>query len=305
MLSGENGILKQAADSKVQTEKAQEKEEIAITDMEVISDFKISRKDTYKFKNGYLTGIIVKKDEVDSIKKTETVESVENKLPDEYSIYNIDGSDITTKDTTNTATGMIIKKGNIIFGRVIVFGDINCDGKITTTDASSIMKAYDTKESFENAKFKDYEIVSMDVDNNKKINSEDKSLIMDAVGEINELLQDYYAYSHDELEIEFIEDLINEAIASISKEFKTQYNLHYDDSEDYECYIINVNSGTTAGEILTGLGDKYSIKMKIINEEGKRKTITDKTSTETFTGEATIEIMINSGYTLNIYAIVS
>ena len=67
MLSGENGILKKAAESKTKTEQAQKEEETRLTDMETTANFLTSNV-SYKIKNGYMTGFTVG-DMVDKINK--------------------------------------------------------------------------------------------------------------------------------------------------------------------------------------------------------------------------------------------
>ena len=55
MLSGENGILKKAAEAKTETEKGQEKEETALATAEFTTYF-LTNNMKYKCSNGYITG---------------------------------------------------------------------------------------------------------------------------------------------------------------------------------------------------------------------------------------------------------
>ena len=140
MLSGENGILTQAGKAKTEYEAAQKQEEAQISDLEVITDLSVNNT-PYKFSNGYLTGVIIEKNESNE-SVAENVSELKDKLPDGYSIYNIDGSDITNEDVPVT-TGMMIKKGNEEIGRIVIYGDLHIsnkpDGKICgNLDATAV-----------------------------------------------------------------------------------------------------------------------------------------------------------------------
>ena len=58
MLSGENGILRKAAEAKTKTEEAQKQEEARLTDMELTTEF-VTNNLKYKCGNGYITGLTV------------------------------------------------------------------------------------------------------------------------------------------------------------------------------------------------------------------------------------------------------
>ena len=207
MLSGENGILKKAAEAKTKTEQAQKEEETRLSDFEVQIDF--SKNGTpYKFANGYLTGIIVK-----NKNKSESVQEVINKLPKNYNILNGDGSEIEDK-TISVATGMVIKAGSNEVGRVLIYGDVDLNGQIDGNDSTDI----DTFRNFkiiggeqindqEVEKMSRYLILSMDVDHNNIINEDDSKLI-DRIYYNNsdeEIDQNVQAPNDSDISIEFAE----------------------------------------------------------------------------------------------------
>ena len=209
MLSGENGILNKSAEAKTKTEQAQKEEETRLSDFEVQIDF--SKNGTpYKFANGYLTGIIVK-----NKNKSESVQDVINKLPKNYNILNVDGSEIEDK-TISVATGMVIKEGSNEVGRVLIYGDTNLDGEIDSTDSTSIDFFAYNKSLYlgeKEIKFEEdedipyYLILSMDVDHNNIINLEDSKLI-DRIYFDNsdeEIDQNVQAPNDSDISIEFAE----------------------------------------------------------------------------------------------------
>ena len=206
MLSGENGILKKAAEAKTKTEQAQKQEETRLSDLEVQIDF--SKNGTpYKFSNGYLTGIIVK-----NKNKSESVQEVINKLPKNYNILNVDGSEIEDK-TISVTTGMVIKEGSNEVGRVLIYGDFDLNGEINGNDSTYIdiflfdKNLHMGEEEIKLEEAPHYLILSMDVDHNNIINADDSKLI-DRIYFDNsdeEIEQDVQAPNYDDINIEFSE----------------------------------------------------------------------------------------------------
>ncbi len=178
MLSGENGILKKAAEAKNKTDDAKTEEETKLTDVE-LNTFLISNS-KYKCAYGYITGI----------NKRDKIQDLQNNLPQGYKValkYVYDtttktGEDKTIeeseKNTTDISTGMaIVKDGNIV-GRTVKFGDTNCDGKIDVHDYFNLINY--SKGTNELGKV-NFIRVSMDVNHDGKINGKDLRLIKDHI----------------------------------------------------------------------------------------------------------------------------
>ena len=82
MLSGENGILRKAAEAKTKTEEGQKQEETALASMELETYFQTENK-KYKCSNGYITGIEF---DFEQNKSVDSVKQFEDKLPNGYKI---------------------------------------------------------------------------------------------------------------------------------------------------------------------------------------------------------------------------
>ena len=178
MLSGENGILKKAAEAKTKTEQAQKEEETRLTDMEITTSF-LTNNSKYKCRYGFITGI----------NPGDKVQDLQSKLPQGYNIelkYVYDtttkiGEDKTIveseKDNTDISTGMaVVKEGNIV-ARTVVFGDICCNRSSRVIDVLdySYLSNY-AKGKNELGKI-DFIRVAMDVNHDGKIDGKDLKLI--------------------------------------------------------------------------------------------------------------------------------
>ena len=171
MLSGENGILKKAAESKTKTEEAQKEEETTLTDMEITANF-LTNNVSYKIKNGYMTGFTIG-DKVSEINKE--LKSLGYEINLKYDLSQ--NKDVPIEDKTNTpiATGMSVQKDGKTIARTIVFGDNNCDGKVNLLDANAIINLLKNKSEKYNL---DFLIQAMNVDHNSRINKADATLIV-------------------------------------------------------------------------------------------------------------------------------
>lgn len=200
MLSGENGILKQAAKAKKDTEEKSSKESATLTDMEVQIDFS-TEIIPYKFKNGYLTGISVKN--IDGVWKSETVSQFKEKTKNKYAVYKNAGEE--AKDEDNMATGMVIKINTTQekMGIVVVYGDTNGDGKITAMDVGVI-----TNFLIKSISCEDYKVIAMDTNSNNIIEENDKEVIKKVVANWSgvEINQNKQAVNVDEITIEYTEN---------------------------------------------------------------------------------------------------
>ena len=187
MLSGENGILKKAAESKTKTEQAQKEEETRLTDMETTANFLTSNV-SYKIKNGYMTGFTVG-DMVDKINKE--LKSLGYEINIKYDMT--EKKDIPIEDKTNTpiATGMSVQKDGKTVARTVVFGDIYGDGVINARD-QLILKNYISQENYE---IKEWQKVAMDINSDGRIDIKDLDLIKLVIR--NEFIVDQNRYTYN------------------------------------------------------------------------------------------------------------
>jgi len=241
MLSGENGILKQAVEAKEKTEESQKDEETNLNDMEVTIDLQLDGT-PYKFKNGYLTGI--------NIEDWEKVGEL--KLPNKYYVFTSKGDIIKGKNITNVATGMIIKKGDTeelaksskVLGTIIVYGDLDGDGIITTADSIS------------NVKEKDISKIAADVNHDGLINQIDSNIIVGCIAGRNTIKQDLYAQKTNEILIQTPVVIRENYIEALSPKFTVEY-IQVGKKKEY--VLTNATSETTVKEILDLLPENAAI----------------------------------------------
>ena len=198
MLSGENGILRKAAEAKTKTENAQKQEEARLTDMELATYF-ATNNIRYQYSNGYITGFknVVEDDgEVVYAQIAETVKDFEKELETlGYKIsfkYDItENKDVAIEESEKKelkiATGMSVQKDGQTVARTVVFGDTNCDGDVDSQDAQQIMIYYDFLENM--AIPKEFQKIAADVNNDGELNYKDAQIVYDTEGFLYELDQ--------------------------------------------------------------------------------------------------------------------
>ena len=193
-----DGLIGNAKEAKNEYDVAKEKEKIAITDLEVQTDF-LKSGTSYLFRNGYLTGINFMEGLM-----TERVKSLEDKLPKGYYVYaNGDTpTPIDNPDMTSVETGMILMKGETEesaqkIGTIIVFGDLNYDCGVGNSDARILDRYLKGIEGNLNV----VETISADFNHDNVINQEDLNYY--SSGE--KIDQNVPAPSYEELVIEFDE----------------------------------------------------------------------------------------------------
>ena len=237
MLSGENGILRKAAEAKTKTEEAQKEETTTLTDMELDSHF-ITNNLTYKCKYGFITGI----------KAGKAAEELKNVLNSQgYILRNIDNTEDVADETPLTTGMAVIKKdanSEEIVARTVIFGDTNCDGYINLSDNSPIIKHSN------NISAKIYERVAMDINQDEIIDSNDSTLITNMAGGGERIEQNRYALNpkkiiglSQKITKEYIEDTLPE---------NCKYNLEYN-YEDGIYYLTGVSSKTKVSEVTSVL----------------------------------------------------
>jgi len=252
-------------------DKAQKEEEIFLTDMEVNMDF-IAKETPYKFKNGYLTGVKIIKEE-GVVFVPEKVIELESMLPAGYTVHSSDNKDIDNKDT-HVITGMVLRKEGIKVGRIVVFGDTNKDGFFNTTDAGNVSNVLTGDESCDQV----YDIVAMDVNHDSIIDNQDYNLIVDYYRGVDEIIQSVEVDNKAENIIIkskqwYQDNYINELPETFTQKYKVYYN------ETSKRYQINVESGTiTADTFLADLQDPDAV-LEVYDNVNKKwvKGVTDDT----------------------------
>ncbi len=164
MLSGENGILKKAAEAKTKTEKAQLDEQAKLADYDIDGYF-AEKGYKYKCRYGYITGVTVK----DAIIE-DTVGTLKSYLPKGYTVS---GEGIT--DDTILYTGLEVKNGEETVAKVVVYGDTSCDGRIRTNDSTAILQFINP--TFDRV-FTDCQKIAADVNHDGIINQDDSNELL-------------------------------------------------------------------------------------------------------------------------------
>ena len=264
MLSGENGILKKAAEAKTNTEESQKQEMATLIDYEIDSHF-ILNNSKYKCRNGYITGVTFGEVETEEGKKEIKIIDTVNDLNEALkgtgyvvAIYpDSENGKYVERNITDTTmklkNGMGIKKEGETDGeavaRVIIFGDVNSDNKITEMDASFIkqlragMISPDANWVF---------LSAFDVNHDGKLDKEDVSCaLLNTIDRNNEeyyeIDQSQYAMSPNKLKIIYFADVEKEYLENVFPE-NSKYRFEYDESrKDY------VLKGAPSGEPSTNI----------------------------------------------------
>ncbi len=261
MLSGENGILRKAAEAKTETEQAQKEEETRLTDMEITTSF-LTNNSKYKCRYGFITGL----------ETTDTVKNLEDALPTGYKVAlkykwvasTDEGEDEaieeSEKSTTVVSTGMAVMKNGEIIARTVLFGDIRCDGGINANDygnfkAKYAMNSNEIKEDFRKA--------AVDLNCDGKINGEDLKNFKLYISSGHELgiSQNLYVSNPDKIILDQ-ESLLR--YAYVQKVFEDGsetdiYTLQYDEKIDNYNFKMKT-SETKVEDFLSTLAEGGKIK---------------------------------------------
>ena len=163
MLSGENGILKKAAEAKNKTEEGQKEEETSLTTMDLETYFLTSNL-KYKCKYGYITGISAQ----------EEAKNLKNILNNQgYKLRNIENTE-DIADSITLKTGMIITKNGEEVARTVIFGDVDMNSEINSLDATDIL-SYCVGDT---TQVEEYQKVAMDVNCDGVINHVDAEIVL-------------------------------------------------------------------------------------------------------------------------------
>ena len=268
MLSGENGILKKAAEAKTKTEKSQDNELQKLTGYEMIID-KFQNKDIgIKWNDdGTVTGI--KFDAEDKRAPVKKVKGLEESLEKYGCKISVKYNDRTKKDeeikeeekeNIDIATGMGIEKDGKIIARIVIFGDVNCDGVVDADDALLIQYYY----NYDKIELTDFQIKAANANEDDEINEDDSLKVQKFTA--FELDGEALAQDREEknVKIRRIYKKLHEYIAKLDE--STGYSFTYNEEEDtYK--LKGTKNGTKVEELVSVLPD--SSKVKIVDKDGK------------------------------------
>ena len=255
MLSGENGILKKAAEAKTKTEQSQKEEETTLIDMEMNTNF-LTNNLKYKCRYGFITGIGLGE-------KANNLKTILNN--EGYELNSVDNTETISNDMT-LATGMAIVKDGIIVARTVIFGDITgSEGVIDIDDYTYCQQII----TVDNIKTEEYQLVAADADHDGIITQKDAELIELASANTEKINQDSYAPNIKNLLSETNEKIKNKYLEIYKERIKnTTYSIEYDSS-----YNGNVLKGTTSET-------KVSEILELLKENDGNIIITDKKKVE-------------------------
>ena len=155
MVLGDDGIIAQAQEAEQKYGKASKVEEAEVNGATLQIDLISEGNTELKAGGGVLAGI----------EAGDTVETLLSKLPEGY----------TMKETGTLKTGMEVYKGDIIVARTLIYGDVGRpgvapDGLINAADRIAIGRFIRNVEGYSIENWEEYQILAMDLDNNKIIN---------------------------------------------------------------------------------------------------------------------------------------
>ena len=182
------GLITNAKNARNEYDKAKVEEETTLTDYELMTHFSLNNS-KYKCSYGVITGITTEKSQEGTTFVAELASNLVKELPEGYSLYEIDNTASTleiigeainlTDEETILKTGMAIKKDGKIVANVVIFGDINGDGKIASIDRGKMSNYINTGTK----SFPDHEsfYIAMDVNHDGIIDSNDRDYLNDVI----------------------------------------------------------------------------------------------------------------------------
>ncbi len=259
MLSGENGILRKAAEAKTKTEDGQKQEETALISMELETHFQTENK-KYKCSSGFITGIEI---------GVTTAQDLKDALgSDEYKIMAKDEQN-ELEPTDKVTTGVAVQKNGKTIARVVVFGDVNGDNSFDATDLLSVQYLLNNTKNYE-----DYEIAAMDANHDGYIRmASDEEEEKDDVKRIahyadDPIEQNYYASSPKTLKILDIRPIEERYIKTLSNDFTQKFKIELDKTTNQ--YVVNGVTTSTLSEEITDILPNSKIKRTKPNRELNR-----------------------------------
>ena len=256
MLSGENGILRKAAEAKTSTETASQREEERLASME-LQTYLITENKKTKAAYGYIS----------NIKVGEKVGELLNDFPkDQYIVCDKDGNKLGNDESL--ATGMTLRdnSGNKK-GMIIIFGDIDGDGYINLSDAgyaANVVSGGSTDVGFGEDCFK----IAGDVNRDGVVNGEDAKIMQfhKTEGAIP-IDQSQPIRDPNTIKLYTRQCLIDDKIEGFPESYKKEYN------KEEQYYSVEIAENELTVETVKGyFKDKEVVLYRyIINEEGTRK----------------------------------
>ncbi len=265
MLSGENGILEKAAESKTKTENAQNEESQTILGYELAMDNAMKNSTVYRYQSGYITGIQYD-DENKSSKNT--IQELEDALPEGYKIvykYNptTQKDEEITDKTQKIATGMAIVKDGKIVARTVLFGDTDCNGEIDSDDAIEVILYYNYMESVIN---RDFQKIAGNINEDEELNTYDATEIIKYDSFIDSDVNQNKIIKVSAKKIKKMYKELQQYIHSLDT--STGYAFEYNSEEDtYK--LKGVTKGTKVETLINALPE--SDKIKIRDKDGNAK----------------------------------
>ncbi len=233
MLSGENGILRKAAEAKTKTEEAQKEEQSILVDYEIDGYF-IEKGYKYKCRYGMITGINI----------GDKVKSLKDCLPSGYDIKKEDGSEITDTEGAILTTGMQVTKNGEEIARTVIFGNVDCDESIQGADvtkAARIMRKLDND-------VKEYSIFAADVNHDGYINEKDTNMLLLYTTKSDTSVldkQDYYVQKLKEVKVLSDTEIIKKLGISAQNSFEEG------EDEEGKYYKLTLNEEYTYKDLRT------------------------------------------------------
>ena len=257
MLSGENGILKKAAEAKTNTETASQKEEERLTSME-LQTYLITENKKTKAAYGYIS----------NIKIGEKVGELLNDFPkDQYIVCDKDGNKLGNDESL--ATGMTLRdnSGNKK-GMIIIFGDIDGDGYINLSDAgyaANVVSGGSTDVGFGEDCFK----IAGDVNGDGIVNSEDGKIMLNyKMDGATPIYQSQSIKDPSTIKLYTRQCLLDDRL----KGFPESYKKVYDKDKKYYCIELAQDHDLTV-ETLKGYFPDKEIIMWRVNESGEEQEV--------------------------------
>ena len=265
MLSGENGILRKAAESKTKTEEGQKEEMGSLLSYEMA----LNTDSGYKYQHGCITGFEYDKENKRTV---ESVKDLEDKLPKGYKIitkynYATKQDEIIKdedKDNTYISTGMTVQKDGQEVARTVLFGDINGDGEIGLQDSTCLKRIVGFYYLLSD--FEDFQKMAMNLYNDNELNIKDLSQLSGIVT-VNPLTKpinqkESKKFSGKDLKRFYTE--LQEYIKSLDT--SSGYSFEYNSEQDtYK--LKGVKNDTTVGTLINVL--PTSKEVTIVDKDKK------------------------------------
>lgn len=251
-----DGIIENAKAAKDEFNRTAKEEEQYVDDLTLKTSLNLNG---LEISNGLVTGIKVDRSEVAT-----KVGDLEGKLPKGCSVVKADGNAFTDeeKESTKVGTGMKIVKDGAVMSTIVIYGDIDCDGDISSRDSTQINRLISDKG--DNIT-EDYQIIAADFNCDGYINKLDAEHIKDvkdvSVQHIDnsDILQNKKAGDANRIVKENLEVYFGRVIDSLDASSKLTKT--WDSTKKIYNLSINTGSTVTAGECIKDNAEDFGIKV--------------------------------------------